>query len=75
MKSATHPAYTMVEARCACGAVHSIRSTASSLLVELCSQCHPFYTGKKRNLDLTGRLEKFKNKYAKAAAAHAAKQK
>ena len=74
MKSATHPAYTMVEARCACGAVHSIRSTASSLLVELCSQRHPFYTGQKRHLDLTGRLEKFNNKYAKAPPPHRTKQ-
>lgn len=72
MKAATHPAYHVVDVRCACGHTFATRSTVQGLHVELCSHCHPFYTGKKRNIDLTGRLEKFKNKYAKAAAAQAA---
>ena len=69
MKSGIHPAYHLVDVRCACGHVIQTRSTLASLHVELCSHCHPFFTGKARHLDLTGRLEKFKNKYAKVNAA------
>ena len=69
MKSAIHPAYHLVEVRCACGHTIQTRSTSAALHVELCSHCHPFFTGKARNLDLTGRLEKFTNKYAKVNAA------
>ncbi len=75
MKSATHPAYHMVDVRCACGHIFKTRSTVEGLHVELCSQCHPFYTGKKRNIDLTGRLEKFKKKYEKVQRAQAAAKK
>ena len=59
----------------ACGATHNTRSTAGSYAVDICSECHPFYTGKQRIMDTAGRVEKFKRKYAKVAEKKAADQK
>ena len=65
MKSGIHPSYRVVTASCACGATFQTRSTATELSVDVCSQCHPFYTGKQRLVDAKGRIDKFRRKYAK----------
>ena len=52
--------------RCSCGNVFETRSTVSELRVELCSECHPFYTGKQKLVDTGGRVERFQRRYAKA---------
>jgi large subunit ribosomal protein L31 len=70
MKNDIHPTYfTPAKITCACGAEYKIGSTSEELLVELCSNCHPFYTGKQKLVDTTGRVDRFKQK----VAAHATK--
>lgn len=66
MKQGIHPEYKEATITCACGATHLTRSTAGSYTVDICSECHPFYTGKQRLVDTAGRVEKFRRKYAKA---------
>lgn len=64
MKENIHPNYVRSMARCACGSEIEIGSTKENIKIELCSKCHPFYTGdKSRVVDTTGRVEKFKRKY------------
>ena len=63
MKPDIHPEYTAAKITCACGNVIETRSTVSSIHVEICSNCHPFFTGKQKLLDAAGRVEKFKKKY------------
>jgi len=64
LKEKVHPKYFKASARCACGNEFEVGSTKESLKVEICSKCHPFYTGNKSRLvDTTGRVEKFKKKY------------
>ncbi|MGI6065485.1 MAG: 50S ribosomal protein L31 [Bacillota bacterium] len=64
MKEGIHPKYQEVEVTCACGNKFTTRSTKKSIKVEVCSQCHPFYTGSKRLLvEQGGRVDKFKKKY------------
>ncbi|MDD3268813.1 MAG: 50S ribosomal protein L31 [Syntrophomonadaceae bacterium] len=64
MKEKLHPKYFNASARCACGNEFEVGSTKENLKVEICSKCHPFYTGNKSRLvDTTGRVEKFKRKY------------
>jgi large subunit ribosomal protein L31 len=63
MKPDIHPEYTEAKITCACGNVIETRSTVSSIHVEICSNCHPFFTGKQRLHDVAGRVEKFKKKY------------
>ncbi|MFH1478409.1 MAG: 50S ribosomal protein L31 [Candidatus Omnitrophota bacterium] len=65
MKKKIHPEYKDATIICACGEVIHTRSTRQNIRVEVCSQCHPFYTGKQKFLDSTGRVEKFMKKYAK----------
>lgn len=66
MKKDIHPAYfPNAKISCACGARFTIGSTKEKIEVEICSQCHPFYTGGKRTIDTTGRVEKFKQRLAK----------
>lgn len=61
MKASIHPAYhDDAIITCACGATFETGSTSKALSIEICSQCHPFYTGKKKFLDTTGRVERFK---------------
>ena len=67
MKQGIHPEYYDTTVRCACGNEVSTRTTLKDLHVEVCSQCHPFFTGKQKLMDTAGRIEKFKRKYAKAA--------
>ena len=63
MKSGIHPKYDEVTVTCACGNSFKTRSTAGDLKVEICSSCHPFFTGKQKLLDTAGRIEKFNKKY------------
>lgn len=65
MKAAIHPTYyEKVIATCACGATYTVGSTKDSISVEICSACHPFYTGQEKVLDTTGRVDKFKKRMA-----------
>lgn len=64
MKPDIHPAYNEVKVICSCGNSFSTRSTAGKELnIEVCSQCHPFYTGKQKMLDTGGRVDRFRRKY------------
>ena len=64
MKAGIHPVYTETTISCACGHTIETRATKSDIKVEICSNCHPFYTGKHKLLDTAGRVERFMNKYA-----------
>jgi large subunit ribosomal protein L31 len=69
MKEGIHPNYTEIEVTCSCGNKFNTRSTKSKALhIEVCSVCHPFYTGKQKIVDTAGRVERFRQKYARAAA-------
>jgi len=63
MKKGIHPKYEKVIVTCACGNSFETRSTKKDLKVEICSNCHPFYTGKQKLVDTAGRVEKFIRKY------------
>ena len=65
MKKDIHPVYHDVVARCACGAEYKTRSTKKELKLEICSSCHPFYTGKQKLLDAAGMVERFNRRYGK----------
>ena len=62
MKSGIHPKYETVTIKCACGAEVVTKSTAGDLHVEICSKCHPFFTGKQKFVDAGGRVDKFKKR-------------
>ncbi len=64
MKKDLHPDYIESVIKCACGNEIKTRSTQDQIAVEICSQCHPFFTGKQKLVDTAGRVEKFKRKYA-----------
>ena len=64
MKENLHPRYHRCEVTCSCGATFETRSTKESLKIELCSECHPFFTGKQKIIDSAGRVEKFNRRYA-----------
>ncbi|MBU1193943.1 MAG: 50S ribosomal protein L31 [Proteobacteria bacterium] len=64
MKKDIHPEYIRSEASCACGASFEVGSTRENIKVEICSQCHPFFTGKQKLVDSAGRIDRFKKKYA-----------
>lgn len=64
MKRDIHPEYAVITATCGCGATFRTRSTAGrDLSLDVCSQCHPFYTGKQKLVDTAGRVDKFRQKY------------
>ncbi len=64
MKDKIHPQFfTDAEVICACGNKFTVGSTSKQLKIEVCSQCHPFYTGERRMMDMGGRVEKFKRRY------------
>jgi large subunit ribosomal protein L31 len=65
MKSNLHPAYVETTITCACGEVIHTRSTRKNIRVEICSKCHPFFTGEKKFVDTAGRIEKFAKRYKK----------
>ena len=69
MKEGIHPAYNEIKVVCSCGNTFVTRSTAGKdLNLEVCSKCHPFYTGKQKVMDTAGRVESFKRKYGSKAA-------
>jgi large subunit ribosomal protein L31 len=63
MKTDIHPAYDEATVRCSCGNTFTTRSTKSDLHVELCNECHPFFTGKQKLVDSGGRVERFQRRY------------
>ncbi|XOF34719.1 MAG: 50S ribosomal protein L31 [Candidatus Electrothrix sp. YB6] len=65
MKADIHPEYHKIKAKCACGNEVELGSVNETMDVEICSACHPFFTGKQKLVDTAGRIEKFKKKYAK----------
>ena len=65
MKNGIHPEYNETSIRCACGNEIQVGSTKSDIRVEICSQCHPFFTGKQKLIDTAGRIERFRKKYEK----------
>ena len=68
MKADIHPDYVVANVHCSCGNTFTTRSTKSELRVEICSNCHPFYTGKQKLVDTGGRVERFQRRYAKQQA-------
>lgn len=64
MRKGIHPQYHPTEIRCACGNVIETRSTKENLTVQICSSCHPFYTGKEKLLDAAGRIDRFAKKFS-----------
>lgn len=63
MKNNIHPKYSVAKVTCACGETFESGSTKQELKVEICSKCHPFFTGKQKFVDTSGRVDKFKKKY------------
>ena len=66
MKTDIHPSYIESRVHCSCGNEFVTRSTTKELRVELCSECHPFYTGKQKLVDTGGRVERFQRRYSKS---------
>ncbi len=69
MKSDIHPKYETARVHCACGNSFETRSTIPDIHVEICSACHPFYTGKQKLVDTAGRVERFRQRYGGSSAA------
>jgi large subunit ribosomal protein L31 len=65
MKAGIHPQYAEATVVCSCGNTFKTRSTSTDLRVELCSECHPFYTGKQKLVDTGGRIDRFERRYGK----------
>jgi large subunit ribosomal protein L31 len=68
MKEKIHPAYQEVNVHCSCGTTWTTKSTLNELRLEICSSCHPFFTGKAKLIDTAGRVERFQKRYANTAA-------
>ena len=68
MKAEIHPKYNETTITCVCGSVFTTRSTGKDFHVEICSNCHPFFTGKQKLIDTAGRVERFRRKYGMKAA-------
>lgn len=67
MKTDIHPEYNVVTVHCSCGNEFQTRSTATAVRIELCSECHPFYTGKQKLVDTGGRIDRFERRYGRRA--------
>ncbi len=67
MKPDTHPNYQKCSVVCGCGSTFETRSTVARIAVDICSSCHPFYTGRQKFVDTAGRIDTFKKRYAKFA--------
>ena len=63
MKAGIHPEYNQVTVTCVCGSTYETRSTSDLSKVDICAECHPFYTGKQKVVDTEGRIEKFRKKF------------
>lgn len=74
MKTDIHPEYVLATVRCSCGNEFTTRSTKREIRVELCNQCHPFYTGRQKLVDSGGRVERYRQRYAKTQAKQTGKQ-
>lgn len=74
MKTDIHPDYVECTVKCSCGNTFTTRSTVSDLHAELCSECHPFYTGKQKLVDTGGRVERFQRRVAQSDAEKAKKK-
>jgi len=72
MKEGIHPTYDPIRIVCACGNVFETRSTVADIHVDICSACHPFYTGKQKLIDTAGRVERFNRKYGRKSTTGAA---
>lgn len=68
MRESIHPAYPAAKVHCACGATWETRSTHGDLQLDICSNCHPFFTGKEKLMDTAGRIDRFRKKYANTPA-------
>ncbi len=68
MKPGIHPEYAEATITCACGSVFETRSTKGSYSIDICSACHPFFTGKAKLIDTAGRVERFNRKYGRRSA-------
>ena len=69
MKASIHPKYTTIQVACNCGHTFETRSTLNqNLPIEVCAECHPFYTGKQKLVDTSGRVEKFRNRYNRTSS-------
>jgi large subunit ribosomal protein L31 len=75
MRENIHPAYPTAKVHCACGATWETRSTSGDLHLDICSNCHPFFTGKQKLLDTQGRIDRFKKKYANSPTTPPVKKK
>jgi len=75
LKKGIHPAYVQAKVTCACGNTFETRSTTPEIRLEICSACHPFFTGRQKLVDTAGRVEKFKQKYQKFQSGEANKAK
>ncbi len=71
MKAGIHPEYVEATVTCSCGSTFTTRATQPRIRVELCNQCHPFYTGRQKLVDTGGRVERYKQRYAKSQAKQA----
>jgi len=74
MKKDIHPEYMECQVRCSCGNTFTTRSTKPTLRIELCNECHPFYTGQQKYVDTGGRVQRFSDKYGTASAAVAERE-
>ena len=72
MKRDIHPKYERLTVVCACGNSWETRSTSASIHVEICSKCHPFYTGKQKLIDTAGRVERFQRRYSRKGTSQSA---
>jgi len=68
MKEGIHPVYETTKAHCVCGNLVTTRSTTKDISVEICSNCHPFFTGEQKLIDTAGKIEKFNKKYGRVKA-------
>jgi large subunit ribosomal protein L31 len=71
MRKDIHPAYDVAEVRCSCGNEFTTRATQREIHVEICAECHPFYTGKQKLVDTGGRVERFRRRQARSGSATA----
>jgi large subunit ribosomal protein L31 len=67
VKTNIHPLYALATVKCACGATFQTRSTRAEISLDICSECHPYFTGKQKLIDTAGRVERFRQKYGKSA--------
>jgi large subunit ribosomal protein L31 len=74
VKEKIHPKYGPAKFTCSCGNVIETRSTASDSHIEICNECHPFYTGKQKLIDSAGRVERFRKRYEKVGVKAVAKE-